>query len=92
MSDGRQDGQFQTVLIIASSISRNNTLAVRTAEVGAAFMSLQEAKYCHDSLENAVFCDIMSCGSCKNRRFGQTNRLRRVGDKIRRAMNNVSSN
>jgi hypothetical protein len=26
-------------------------------------------------LRNAVFCDMMPCGSCKNRRFGRTYRL-----------------
>jgi hypothetical protein len=38
-------------------------------------------------MKNAVFLDVTLCGSCKNRRFGGTYRL-----KYRRARNNVSSN
>jgi hypothetical protein len=41
--------------------------------------------------KNAVFWDVMSCGSCKNRSFGVTYRLHHQGDN-QRARNNVSSN
>jgi hypothetical protein len=34
---------------------------------------------------------LLPCGSCKNRRFGETNRFHHRGDKNRRARNNVSS-
>jgi hypothetical protein len=30
---------------------------------------------------NAVFCDVTSCGSCSNRRFGRTYRLDHQGHK-----------
>jgi hypothetical protein len=32
-------------------------------------------------MENAVFCNVTSYGSCKNRRFGGTYRLHHQGDK-----------
>jgi hypothetical protein len=38
------------------------------------------------TLKNAIFWDVKSCGSCKNRRFGGTYRLRHQGDK-----NNVNN-
>jgi hypothetical protein len=44
------------------------------------------------TLKNAVFWDVMLCGSCKNRRFGGTYRLHRQGDKNRLVINNDSSN
>jgi hypothetical protein len=34
-------------------------------------------------LKNGVFWEITPCGSCKNRRFGGTQRLHRQGDKNR---------
>jgi hypothetical protein len=34
-------------------------------------------------MKNAVFWDVAQCGSCKNRRFGGTCRLRLRGRKIR---------
>jgi hypothetical protein len=43
-------------------------------------------------LKNAVFGDIMPCGSCKNRCFGGTYRLHHHGDMNRRARNNVTIN
>jgi hypothetical protein len=42
-------------------------------------------------LKNAVFCDVTSCGSCKNRSFGRMYRLHHQGDRNRRIRNNVSS-
>jgi hypothetical protein len=39
-----------------------------------------------------VVKDVTPCGSCKNRRFGETYRLYHQGDNNRRARNNVSSN
>jgi hypothetical protein len=41
--------------------------------------------------KNAIFWDVTPCGSCKNRRFGGTQRLHHQGDKNRLARN-VSSN
>jgi hypothetical protein len=32
-------------------------------------------------MNNAVFCNVTSCGSCKNQSFGGTYRLHRQGDK-----------
>jgi hypothetical protein len=34
------------------------------------------------TMKNAVFWDVTTCGSCKNRRFGETYRLHHQGDKI----------
>jgi hypothetical protein len=39
--------------------------------------------------EEGVFCDVTPCGSCKNRRFGETYRLQHQDGKKRRARNNV---
>jgi hypothetical protein len=36
------------------------------------------------TISNAVFCDVMPCGSSKNRRFGESCQLYRQGDKNRR--------
>jgi hypothetical protein len=33
------------------------------------------------NMKNDVFWDVTACGSCKNRRFGETYRLRPQGDK-----------
>jgi hypothetical protein len=33
---------------------------------------LQDLRFSRQSLKNGVFWDVMSCGSCKNRRFGGT--------------------
>jgi hypothetical protein len=41
---------------------------------------------------DAVVWDGTSCGSCKNRRFGENYRLHHQDDKNQRARNNVSSN
>jgi hypothetical protein len=35
------------------------------------------------TMKNGVFWDVMPCGSCKNRRFGGTQRLLHQGDKNR---------
>jgi hypothetical protein len=43
-------------------------------------------------MKNAVFWDVTPCGSCKNRRFGQTYRLHRLGEKNRRTWNLVTAN
>jgi hypothetical protein len=43
-------------------------------------------------MKNAVFWDVTPCGSCKNRRFGGMCLLHLHGDRIQRAINNVSSN
>jgi hypothetical protein len=42
-------------------------------------------------MENAVFWDIMPCGSCKNRRFGVSYHLHHQGDKNQRTRN-ISNN
>jgi hypothetical protein len=44
------------------------------------------------TMKNGVFWDVTSCGSCKNRRFGGTQRLHLQGHKNRRTGNNVSRN
>jgi hypothetical protein len=44
------------------------------------------------SLKNAVFWDVILCGSCKNRYFGQTYRLHHQGEKNQQTRNNVISN
>jgi hypothetical protein len=41
-------------------------------------------------MKNAVFREVATCGSCKNRCFGRTYRLRHQSDKNRRARNNIS--
>jgi hypothetical protein len=43
-------------------------------------------------MKNGVFLDVTPCGSCKNRRFGGTQRLLLQGDKNRWTRNNASSN
>jgi hypothetical protein len=35
------------------------------------------------TMKNSLFCDVTPCGSCKNRRFGGTQRFHHQGDKIR---------
>jgi hypothetical protein len=42
------------------------------------------------TMKNGVFWDIMPCGSCKNRRFGGTQRLLHWCDKNRWTTNNAS--
>jgi hypothetical protein len=42
--------------------------------------------------KNAVFWNVTTCDSCKNRRLGGTYRLRLQAEKNKRARNNVSSN
>jgi hypothetical protein len=42
-------------------------------------------------MKNAVFLDMVPCGSCMCRHFGATHRLHNQGAKIQRARNNVSS-
>jgi hypothetical protein len=37
------------------------------------------------TMKNAIFWDVMPCGSCKNRHCGGTYRLRHQGDKNQRA-------
>jgi hypothetical protein len=37
-------------------------------------------------MKDAVFCDVMLCGSCKNRRFGETNRPHHQGDSVLRLL------
>jgi hypothetical protein len=44
------------------------------------------------TMKNAVFWNVTSCGSCKNRRFLGTYRLHYQGDKNGRTRNNVRSN
>jgi hypothetical protein len=43
------------------------------------------------TMKNAVFWDVMPCGSCKNRRFGGTYHVHNQVNKNRRARN-VSNN
>jgi hypothetical protein len=43
-------------------------------------------------LKNTIFWDVTPCGSCKNRRFGETYHLHHQGDKNRQARNKVSNN
>jgi hypothetical protein len=43
------------------------------------------------SMKNAIFRDVMQCGSCKNKRFGETYRLHHQGENNQRARKNVSS-
>jgi hypothetical protein len=43
-------------------------------------------------MKNRVFWDVMPCDSCKNRRFGGTERLPHQGDKNRWTRNNTSCN
>jgi hypothetical protein len=42
--------------------------------------------------KNALFWDVTPCGSCNNRRFRGTYRLRHQGEKNQRARNSVSGN
>jgi hypothetical protein len=42
--------------------------------------------------KNVDFWDVVPCGSCKNRRFGERYRLVQLGEKSQQARNNVSSN
>jgi hypothetical protein len=42
--------------------------------------------------KNGVFWDVTPCGSCKNQRFGGTQRLLHQGDKNRWTRNNTSCN
>jgi hypothetical protein len=44
------------------------------------------------SMKNAVFWDVTTCGSCKNRRFGGMYRLHYQGKNTERSQNNISSN
>jgi hypothetical protein len=44
------------------------------------------------TMKNSVFCDVTSCCSCENRRFGGTHCLQDQGGKNQRSRNNVSSN
>jgi hypothetical protein len=44
------------------------------------------------TMKNALYWEVTSCGSCKNRRFEGIYRLRHQGDKNQRARNNVSNN
>jgi hypothetical protein len=44
------------------------------------------------TMKNAVFWDVITCGSCKNWRFGGKYRLHHHGDENQRARNNISSN
>jgi hypothetical protein len=46
----------------------------------------------YSSRKNAVFWDLMLCDSCTKRRFGDIYCFQHQSDKIRRAINNVSSN
>jgi hypothetical protein len=41
------------------------------------------------TMQNSVFWDVTSCGSCKNRRFGRKHLLHHQGDKNRRAIRSV---
>jgi hypothetical protein len=55
-------------------------------------LSLNYSHHSARTLKNAVFFDIMPCGSCKERLFGGMYRYHLQGDKYRRARNNVRSN
>jgi hypothetical protein len=44
------------------------------------------------TMKNALFWDVTSCGSCKNRRFGGAQHFHDQGEKNRRARKTVSSN
>jgi hypothetical protein len=44
------------------------------------------------TIKNGIFWNVTPCASCKNRRFGGTQRLHHQGDKNRRTRNNVSRN
>jgi hypothetical protein len=44
------------------------------------------------TMKNGVFWDVTPCGSCKNRRFGGTQRLLHQGDKNRWTRKNTSCN
>jgi hypothetical protein len=44
------------------------------------------------TMRNAVFWDVMPCGSCKKRCFGGKYRFIHHGDKNQQARNNVSNN
>jgi hypothetical protein len=43
-------------------------------------------------MNNAVFWEVITHGSCNNRRFGESYRFHHQGEKTQRARNNVSSN
>jgi hypothetical protein len=43
-------------------------------------------------MNNAVFWDVMPCGSCDKRRFGVKHRLHHQDEENQRARNNVSRN
>jgi hypothetical protein len=60
------------------------------AAVSSRLFSLKMKKiYSPKIMENGVFWDVTLCGSCKNRRFGGTQRLHHQGDKNRWTRNNV---
>jgi hypothetical protein len=44
------------------------------------------------TMEDAVFCDAMPCGSSQNQHFGGIYRLHHQDDESQRTRNNVSSN
>jgi hypothetical protein len=44
------------------------------------------------TMKNAIFWEVTPCGSCKNRRFGGTQRLHHKGDNNRWTRHNVSRN
>jgi hypothetical protein len=69
--------------------------AVRTSKFNIIWTSLSHIRFevfTVVTMKNAVFWDVMPHGSCKNQSFGGTYHFRHQGDKIRQAMNNVSSN
>jgi hypothetical protein len=53
--------------------------------------TLQQITKTNFHIKNAVFWDVIPCGSCRNRRFGGTYRFHHQGERNRRARN-VRSN
>jgi hypothetical protein len=74
----RHSGRCLTMLRFHQPIARRNPFV--TFEVFTAM-----------TMKNGVFSDVTPCGSCKNRRFGETSCLHHQGDKNRRNRNNVSN-
>jgi hypothetical protein len=60
--------------------------------VTAQLLSLSFEVFTAVTMKNGVFWVVTPYGSCKNRRFGVTQRLLHQGDKNRRTRKNASCN
>jgi hypothetical protein len=72
-------------LIQEDAILLSHCLAWRSTQVGTLNRPccIRFEVFTAVTMKNVVFWDVMPCGSCKNRRFGGTYRLRYQGDKDR---------